>query len=158
MQAIKSMTAVFCLACVCAELAVLLAGNERTGRCIKAAAGLYILITVCRALPGSGWTDAVTFPPQENASVFQVSLEEATLRAAERNTAALLAKQIEEQTGCQTDIVLRLAAQGREVTVQRALVRLPACSEEQKRRVEEIMRLALGSAELEMAEEGSDSG
>ena len=44
MQTLKSAAVVLCTACICAELLARLTGNSWARRCIKAVAGLYILV------------------------------------------------------------------------------------------------------------------
>ena len=54
MQALTHAVAVFCIACLCAELLTLFVPPTSSGwarRCIKAVAGLYILVVFARALP-----------------------------------------------------------------------------------------------------------
>ena len=51
MQTLKSAAVVFCTACICAELLARLTGNSWAQRCIKAVAGLYILVVFARTVP-----------------------------------------------------------------------------------------------------------
>ena len=44
MHAFQTAASAFCIACICAEITTLLAGAGWAGRCIKAVAGLYILV------------------------------------------------------------------------------------------------------------------
>ena len=44
MQPLERAVAIFCIACICAELTTQLAGSTWARRCIKAVAGLYILV------------------------------------------------------------------------------------------------------------------
>ena len=44
MHAFQTAASAFCIACICAEITTLLAGAGWAGRCIKAVAGLYILL------------------------------------------------------------------------------------------------------------------
>ena len=52
MQAFQNAAAAFCIACICAEVTALLTGTGWAGRCIKAVAGLYILVVLFRLVPG----------------------------------------------------------------------------------------------------------
>ena len=52
MQAFQNAAAAFCIACICAEVTALLTGTGWAGRCIKAVAGLYILVVLFRLAPG----------------------------------------------------------------------------------------------------------
>ena len=51
MQVFQRAAAVFCMACIGAELVGLFAGQSWAGRCIKAVAGLYILAVLLAELP-----------------------------------------------------------------------------------------------------------
>ena len=51
MQAFQRAAAVFCMACIGAELVSLFGGQGWAGRCIKAVAGLYILAVLLAQLP-----------------------------------------------------------------------------------------------------------
>lgn len=56
MQALTHAVAVFCIACLCAELLTLFVPPSSSGwarRCIKAVAGLYILVVFARAIPNA---------------------------------------------------------------------------------------------------------
>lgn len=57
MQALTHAVAVFCIACLCAELLTLFVPPTSSGwarRCIKAVAGLYILVVFARTLSKAG--------------------------------------------------------------------------------------------------------
>ena len=54
MQPLERAVAIFCIACICAELTTQLAGSTWARRCIKAVAGLYILVVFARTLPKAG--------------------------------------------------------------------------------------------------------
>ena len=51
MHAFQTAASAFCIACICAEITTLLAGAGWAGRCIKAVAGLYILVILFRLAP-----------------------------------------------------------------------------------------------------------
>ena len=81
MQALERAAAVFCTACICAELAARFVGPGWGQKCIKAVAGLYILVAFADALPGAkAQLTAPKLPQAETASVG--SLEDACLREA----------------------------------------------------------------------------
>ena len=81
MQALERAAAVFCTACICAELAARFVGPGWGQKCIKAVAGLYILVAFADALPGAkAQLTAPKLPQAETASVG--SLEDAYLREA----------------------------------------------------------------------------
>ena len=82
MQALERAAAVFCTACICAELAARFVGPGWGQKCIKAVAGLYILVAFADALPGAKAQLTVPKLPQaETASVG--SLEDAILAQTE---------------------------------------------------------------------------
>ena len=54
MQALERAAAVFCTACICAELLSRFVGQGWGQKCIKAVAGLYILVVFARTLPKAG--------------------------------------------------------------------------------------------------------
>ena len=51
MHAFQTAASAFCIACICAEITTLLVGAGWAGRCIKAVAGLYILVILFRLAP-----------------------------------------------------------------------------------------------------------
>ena len=51
MHAFQTAASAFCIACIWAEITTLLAGAGWAGRCIKAVAGLYILVILFRLAP-----------------------------------------------------------------------------------------------------------
>ena len=82
MQALERAAAVFCTACICAELAARFVGPGWGQKCIKAVAGLYILVAFADALPGAkAQLTAPKLPQAETASVG--SLEDAILAQTE---------------------------------------------------------------------------
>ena len=50
MHAFQTAASAFCIACICAEITTLLVGAGWAGRCIKAVAGLYILVILFLSL------------------------------------------------------------------------------------------------------------
>ena len=82
MQALEHAAAVFCTACICAELAARFVGPGWGQKCIKAVAGLYILVAFADALPGAkAQLTAPKLPQAETTSVG--SLEDAILAQTE---------------------------------------------------------------------------
>ena len=91
MQALERAAAVFCTACICAELLSRFVGQGWGQKCIKAVAGLYILVVFADALPGAKAQFAALEPPQVPA-VSVGSLEDAVLT----QTAEELSRTLEE--------------------------------------------------------------
>ena len=75
MQALERAAAVFCTACICAELAARFVGPGWGQKCIKAVAGLYILVVLFHAVPRLR-TELQGFSLPEVPSVSMGTLEE----------------------------------------------------------------------------------
>ena len=93
MQALTHAVAVFCIACLCAELLTLFVPPSSSGwvrRCIKAVAGLYILVVFARALPKAE-VELLKFIPPQAQPVFFSTLEDLV-----ESEAAHLAEEAEE--------------------------------------------------------------
>ena len=70
MQPLERAVAIFCIACICAELTTQLAGSTWARRCIKAVAGLYILVVFARTVPQAHvQLRAFLVPVQEPVSI-----------------------------------------------------------------------------------------
>lgn len=73
MQALTHAVAVFCIACLCAELLTLFVPPTSSGwarRCIKAVAGLYILVVFACTLPKAGAQLQAFSMPQAQPAFF----------------------------------------------------------------------------------------
>ena len=92
MQALERAAAVFCTACICAELLSRFVGQGWGQKCIKAVAGLYILVVFADALPGAKAQFTALELPQVSA-VSVGSLEDAVLA----QTAEELSRTLEER-------------------------------------------------------------
>lgn len=103
MQALERAAAVFCTACICAELAARFVGPGWGQKCIKAVAGLYILVAFADALPGAkAQLTAPKLPQAETASVG--SLEDAILAQTEEE----LSRRLEDACLCEAGIRVNL--------------------------------------------------
>ena len=87
MQTLKAATVVFCTACICAELVAQMTGSDWARRCIKAVAGLYILVVLLQALPQIR-ADIQSFTVPETASVEFGTLEQLILAEQDARAAA----------------------------------------------------------------------
>lgn len=114
MQALKEVTAVFCLACVCAEILAQLTAGGWPRRCIKAAAGLYILLSLMYALPQAGAELEGFSMPAVSQYDFGTA-EQAVLRQAELELERTAAAQCLEQTGVSVTLDITLVQNGTEV-------------------------------------------
>ena len=103
MQALERAAAVFCTACICAELAARFVGPGWGQKCIKAVAGLYILVAFADALPGAkAQLTAPKLPQAETVSVG--SLEDAILAQTEEE----LSRRLEDACLCEAGIRVNL--------------------------------------------------
>lgn len=100
MQNIKAAVAVFCTACICAELTAQLTGQGWARRSIKAVAGLYILAVVLCALPQAKgeWQ---TFALPAASSVELGTQKETVLRAATSQLEDTLEARCREELGAE---------------------------------------------------------
>ena len=125
MQQLKTAVAVFCTACICAELVGRLLGDVWGRQCIKAAAGLYILVALFHALPSIRAGVASFTPPDVPAASFG-TMEDVVLQQAQRSLADRLEAQIAEETGLAVTLDIVLASTQTGVQVVRAEVSAPA--------------------------------
>lgn len=107
MQNIKAAVAVFCTACICAELTAQLTGQGWARRSIKAVAGLYILAVVLCVLPqAKGEWKAFALPVA--SSVELGTQKETVLRAAESQLEETLEAHCREELGAEVAIRIEL--------------------------------------------------
>lgn len=155
MQQIKTAVAVFCIACISAELVAQLVGDTRGKQCIKAAAGLYILIAISNALPLLRAQSLEFALPQSQQADFG-SAEDLIVQEAQQKLENQLEAQILAQTGWPASLQLTLAQTGQGVEAVEAQVSLPPdCPGDTRAEIasELCSRLGLASVEF-VAEEG----
>ena len=155
MQQIKTAVAVFCIACISAELVAQLVGDTRGKQCIKAAAGLYILIAISNALPLLRAQSLDLALPQSQQADFG-SAEDLIVQEAQQKLENQLEAQILAQTGWPASLQLTLAQTGQGVEAVGAQVSLPPdCPGDTRAEIasELCSRLGLASVEF-VAEEG----
>lgn len=146
MQALERAAAVFCTACICAELLSRFVGQGWGQKCIKAVAGLYILVVFADALPGAKAQFAALELPQV-PTVSVGSLEDAVLA----QTAEELSRTLEERCLSEAGVSLRLnislrrTAEGVEAAEVQIIPR-DAVTASQKRAIETLLegQLQLG--------------
>lgn len=143
MQQLKTAVAVFCTACICAELVGRLLGDIWGRQCIKAAAGLYILVALFHALPGIRAGAASFTPPDVPAANFG-TMEDVVLEQAQRSLADRLEAQIAEETGLSVALDIALESTQTGVQVARVEASAPAGTTQQQRAaVQELLCSAL---------------
>lgn len=107
MQPLERAVAIFCIACICAELTTQLAGSTWARRCIKAVAGLYILVVFARTVPQAHvQLRAFLVPVQEPVSI--ASPETAILAQTRAQLEQTLAEQWYTKTGREASVAVML--------------------------------------------------
>lgn len=158
MQAFQRAAAVFCIACIGAELVSFFAGQSWAGRCIKAAAGLYILAVLLAQLPHlpdevmtafSGSTAPAVLSAMQSDTLETDILTETETRLAEYCTA-----QCRQQFGLDASVTVTLEKAGQQVVVKKVVAAFPAgCIAAQKQAALSFLQQTLGTAPT--AAEGS---
>lgn len=149
MQALERAAAVFCTACICAELVARFVGPGWGQKCIKAVAGLYILVVFADALPGAKAQFTALELPQASA-VSVGSLEDAVLAQTEEELSRRLEEACLSEMGVPVtlSITLRQTAEGVEASGVK-ITPQSAVTDVQKQAVE-----ALLTAQLELGQDG----
>lgn len=156
MRTFQSAAAAFCIACICAELTTLLVGTSWARKCIKAAAGLYILVVLFRLMPGMRvelQKAAVVSP----SSVSIPSGEQALLQGAQQQLEQTLSAECQRRFGVAVQLQITLANAGQTVQAQQVVARIPADSSAQVRgQLAAYLQEQLGTAPV--LEEREDAG
>lgn len=152
MQALKNAVAVFCTACICAEVLTQLLGGTRLRACIKAVAGLYIVVSVLQALPGLD-AQARDFAWPETPAASLGSLEDAVLRQAAQQLEQQLEGQIQEQTDCAVRLEVELEQTQGAVAVRAVRVYPQGDCAARHEQIAALLRQTLGTENVVFANE-----
>lgn len=153
MQALRGATAAFCTACICAEVFAQLTGEGWPRRCIKAVAGLYILVVLLHALPGAK-AELAAFSAPQAAALDIGTAEQNVLAEAERELELSVAARCRESTGVEVSLNITLAEAGGEVSVQSVQAALPAlCTQAQREEAANFITRTLGKEPQLITEE-----
>lgn len=117
MQALERTAAMFCTACICAELVSHFVGHGWGQKCIKVVAGLYILVVLTDALSGIKPRFLFSALPQSEP-VFVGTMDEAILTQAEEELAAALSEKCCRESGSNVTLNIILGQTTNEVVVQ----------------------------------------
>ena len=158
MQAFQRAAAVFCMACIGAELVSFFAGQSWAGRCIKAAAGLYILAVLLAQLPHLQGRVAAAFSgntaPAALSAIQSDVLETEILTQTKARLEEYCAVQCRQQFGLDIRVTVTLEKAGQQVVVKKAVAAFPAgCTAAQKQAALSFLQQTLGTAPT--AAEGS---
>ena len=149
MQAFQRAAAVFCMACIGAELVSLFGGQSWAGRCIKAVAGLYILAVLLAQLPHLPGKIVTAFSgnaaPAAMSAAQSDALETEILTGAETRLEEYCAAQCRRQFGLNIRVSITLEKAGQQVVVKKAVAAFPAgCTAAQKQAVFSFLQQTLG--------------
>ena len=130
MQAFQRAAAVFCMACIGAELVSLFGGQGWAGRCIKAVAGLYILAVLLAQLPHLQGRVAAAFSgntaPAAPSAIQSDVLETEILTQTKARLEEYCAVQCRQQFGLDIRVTVTLEKAGQQVVVKKAVAAFPA--------------------------------
>ena len=154
MQSFQNAASAFCIACICAEVTALLTGTGWAGRCIKAVAGLYILVVLFRLTPGvkpEPKSAMETVP----SSVSIQNAETSILQKTQERLESSLQAECMQRFGVPIELDITLTQEGQTVQAGSAgFTILSECTDAEKQQVSAYLQEALGTASVwEMQEE-----
>lgn len=127
MQAFQKAAVMFCLSCICAEMVTLLTGSGWARRCIKALAGLYILVVLLRVFPTAGTElQKMTVPAQDPVELPSADVQ--ILEQAESRLERSLEAECLEQFGVKIELQVTLEQNDKTVRAVRAVMTVPGGS------------------------------
>ena len=153
MHTVQNVTVVFCLACICSELAARLVDGGWARRCIKTVAGLYILVVLLRALAvlPTEWT--LPIHPQQSPVQLE-GTEQLVLSTAAEQLEAKLQQGCIQRFGLSVQVNIMLEQADAAVYASGVDVVFPAgCTPEEKQVVLEYIQQELGAASVSATEE-----
>ena len=142
MRAFQTSAVLFCLACICAEVVTLLTDSGWARRCIKALAGLYILVVLLRALPGAK-TELRETVLLETSPVSIAGIEEQILAQTQSQLEEELETACREKFGIDAQIQVILEQDGQTLRPEQVIMTVPGGSEAACERAAEYLRQTL---------------
>lgn len=155
MHAFQTAASAFCIACICAEITTLLVGAGWAGRCIKAVAGLYILVILFRLTPQMKLElkSAAAAP----AAVSIQSTETSLLQGTQERLEADLCAECERRFGTKVKLEITLTRAEQTVRAEKVLVILPAaCTSAEQSRIAAYLQQELGMAPILEVQEDTE--
>ncbi len=151
MQVFQRAAAVFCMACIGAELVSLFGGQSWAGRCIKAVAGLYILAVLLAQLPLLPGKVMTAFSgktaPEALSAAQPDALETEILTETKARLEKYCTAQCRQQFGLDIRVSVTLGKAGQQVVVKKAVAAFPAgCTAAQKQAVFSFLQQSLGAS------------
>ena len=152
MHAFQTAASAFCIACICAEITTLLAGAGWAGRCIKAVAGLYILVILFRLAPQMKLelkSTAAAAPAAVSIQSTETSLLQGTQERLEADLCA--------ECGTKVKLEITLTRTEQTVRAEKVLVILPAaCTSAEQSRIAAYLQQELGMAPILEVQEDTE--
>lgn len=150
MHAFQTAASAFCIACICAEITTLLVGAGWAGRCIKAVAGLYILVILFRLAPQMKLE-------LKSAAVSIQSTETSLLQGTQERLEADLCAECERRFGTKVKLEVTLTRTEQTVRAEKVLVILPAaCTSAEQSRIAAYLQQELGMAPILEVQEDTE--
>ena len=150
MHAFQTAASAFCIACICAEITTLLAGAGWAGRCIKAVAGLYILVILFRLAPQMKLE-------LKSAAAAAQSTETSLLQGTQERLEADLCAECERRFGTKVKLEITLTWTEQTVRTEKVLVILPAaCTSAEQSRIAAYLQQELGMAPILEVQEDTE--
>ena len=151
MQSFQQAAAVFCMACIGAELVSLFGGQGWAGRCIKAVAGLYILAVLIVQLPRLPGKVLTAFSgntaPAATSAAQPDALETEILTETKAQLEEYCTAQCRQQFGLDIRVTVTLEKAGQQVVVKKVVAAFPAgCTVAQKQAVFSFLQQTLGAS------------
>lgn len=136
MDVLQKAAVSFCLACICSEVVTLWVGSGWAKRCIKAVAGLYILVVLFRAVPLSirNW-EQLSAQSKELSSIGD--METSVLLDAQTRLEQTLAEECWRNYGEKVEFSIVLCRTEQNVCVCKA--NASACGEIEPQKKKEIL-------------------
>ena len=145
MMAFQRAASTFCIACICSEVITLLVGSTSAGKCIKAVAGLYILVVLFRLVPGI-LPALKKAAPNAPASVQLQGTEEYLLQQTQAQLEAALSEECQKRFGTSVGLEIPLTQVDQTVQSTQVIVSIPAgCSPELRKEIFNYLRNELGT-------------
>lgn len=148
MHTFQTAASAFCIACICAQTITLLVGTGWAGRCIKAVAGLYILVILFRLAPQMKLElkKAAAITP---AAASIQSTEESILQGTQERLESELCAECERRFGTKVKLEITLARTQQNVRADKVLALLPAaCPSAEQSRIAAYLQQELGTAPI----------
>lgn len=153
MHTFQTAASAFCIACICAEITTLLTGTGWAGKCIKAVAGLYILVVLFRLAPGMKLEIKNTMEISP-ASVSIQNVETSLLQGTQEQLEAFLCAECQHRFGVLIKLDITLAQDGQTVQAENAeLVILSECTDAEKQQIIAYLQETLGTASIREVQE-----